>query len=54
MKQYAEITDKGECYSSLSLNIEGVNANVTEWNKHNFYTIFYLLLSLINMRLIAV
>ena len=37
MKQYAEITDKGECYSSLSLCIEGVNANATEWSKHNFY-----------------
>lgn len=37
MKQYAEIIDEGECYSSLSLNIKGVNANAEEWNKLNFY-----------------
>lgn len=34
---YAKIIDKGECYSSLNLNVNGIPANCNEWAKYNFY-----------------
>ncbi|MFR3186756.1 MAG: hypothetical protein ACLTOV_01105 [Phocaeicola sp.] len=34
---YAKIIDKGECYSSLNLNVNGIPANRNEWMKYNFY-----------------
>lgn len=37
MKKFAEIIDKGECYSTLDLEIDGIPATKTEWNKYKFY-----------------
>lgn len=34
---YVKITDKGECFSTTTENVNGVYANRTEWAKHNFY-----------------
>ena len=34
---YAKIIDKGECFSSLNLNVNGIPANSNEWAKHDFY-----------------
>jgi len=35
--KYAKIIDKGECYSTLGLVVNGVPANKQEWAKYNFY-----------------
>lgn len=37
MKKFAEIIDKGECYSTLDLEIDGIPATKTEWDKYKFY-----------------
>lgn len=34
---YAKIINKGECFSSLNLNVNGIPANRNEWAKYNFY-----------------
>lgn len=34
---YVKIIDRGECFSTTSEFIDGVYANRTEWQKHNFY-----------------
>lgn len=34
---YVKIIDKGECFSTTMEFIDGVYANRTEWEKHNFY-----------------
>ena len=35
--KYAKIIDKGECYSTLNMTVNGVVANKFEWAKYNFY-----------------
>ena len=35
--KYAKIIDKGECYSTLNLNVSETPANRNEWAKYNFY-----------------
>lgn len=37
MARYARIIDKGECYSTRNLSINGIPANKWEWQKYNFY-----------------
>lgn len=34
---YVKIIDRGECFSTTMEFIDGVYANRTEWEKHNFY-----------------
>ena len=34
---YVKIIDRGECFSTTPEFIDGVYANRTEWEKHNFY-----------------
>ena len=34
---YVKITDRGECFSTTPEFVDGVYANRTEWEKHNFY-----------------
>lgn len=34
---YVKIIDRGECFSTTQEFIDGVYANRTEWEKHNFY-----------------
>ena len=34
---YVKIIDKGECFSTTMEFIDGVYANKSEWEKHNFY-----------------
>ena len=34
---YVKIVDRGECFSTTLEFIDGVYANKTEWEKHNFY-----------------
>ena len=34
---YIEIIDSGECFSTTMEFVNGVYANKTEWDKHNFY-----------------
>lgn len=34
---YVKIIDRGECFSTTPEFIDGVYANKTEWEKHNFY-----------------
>ncbi len=34
---YVKIIDKGECFSTTNEYIDGVYANKSEWEKHNFY-----------------
>ena len=35
--KYAKIIDKGECYSTTNMVVNGVPANKYEWAKYNFY-----------------
>ena len=35
---YVKIVDRGECFSTTLEFIDGVYANKTEWEKHNFYS----------------
>lgn len=35
--KYAKIIDKGECYSTTNMVVNGVPANRYEWAKYNFY-----------------
>jgi len=37
MAIYAKIINKGECYSTTQLTVNGVPANKWEWAKYNFY-----------------
>lgn len=37
MVKYAKIIDRGECYSTSDLSVNGIPANKDEWKKHNFY-----------------
>ena len=34
---YVKIVDRGECFSTTMEFVDGVYANRTEWEKHNFY-----------------
>ena len=37
MPRYARIIDRGECYSTSKLVINGVPANKSAWSEFNFY-----------------
>lgn len=37
MPRYARIIDRGECYSTSNLIVNGVRAHKSEWAKYNFY-----------------
>lgn len=37
MAKYAKIIDRGECFSTTNLSVNGISANKWEWGKHNFY-----------------
>ena len=37
MAKYAKIIDRGECFSTTNLSVNGIPANKYEWEKHNFY-----------------
>lgn len=37
MAKYAKIIDRGECFSTTNLSVNGIPANKWEWEKHNFY-----------------
>lgn len=35
--KYAKIIDRGECFSTANLSVNGIPANKSEWQKYNFY-----------------
>jgi hypothetical protein len=37
METFVEIINKNACQPSSNLTLEGVEANSSEWKKHNFY-----------------
>lgn len=37
MARYAKIIDRGECFSTTNLYVNGIPANKWEWEKYNFY-----------------
>jgi len=37
MSRYARIIDRGECYSTSNLIVNGIRAHKSEWAKYNFY-----------------
>lgn len=37
MPRYARIIDRGECYSTSNLIVNGIRAHKSEWAKYNFY-----------------
>ena len=45
---YVKIVDRGECFSTTLEFIDGVYANKTEWEKHNFFFFFGMVGEIVN------